>query len=270
MRLQQLIQSLKKGIYAWAFWIPFAFVFTWSGSPFCRSDNLLLATIQWFVLGSILGTLSGITTVTVVWAALKLAKLSRIKSTVFATSTVLCLGGFAGGATFHFLPEWPDTTHYKLLMPHAYKVHLKEGSYTLWYYPDWTRADQNRFPLMEHTERLSRMQFPSPFTSIKASDGSEVYLTNSKHSGGGGCRIYKRMIGEIEIKKTGEYTVGASLEDRKERFVLAIVPFTAYDPNIIQHGPSISYFTGEEDTSNLISPESTTMGATIAKEERAR
>lgn len=270
MRLQKLIQSQKKGIYAWIFWILFAFVFTYSGSLICRSDNFFFAITMWFVLGSILGTLSGLATVTVVWAASKLAKLSRTKSTIFATSTVLCLGGFVGGATFHFLPEWPDTTHYKLLMPHAYKVHLKEGSYTLWYYPDWTKADQNRFPLMEHTERLSRMQIPSPFTSIKASDGSEVNLTNSQHTGGGGGRIYKRMIGEIEIKKTGEYTVGASLEDRKESFVLAIVPFTAYDPNIRPHGPPIHHFTGYEDTSNLISPESTKLGATIAKQERVR
>lgn len=267
MKLQQLIQSLRKGIYAWAFWIPFTFMFFEIGGLFKQSDNFLFATIMWFVPGSIIGTISGLTTVAVVWAASKLAKLSRTKSTIFATSTVLCLGGFVGGWLFQLIP---DTTHYKLLMPHAYKVFLKEGSYTLWYYPDWTRADQNRFPLMEHTERLSGMLFPSLFTSIKASDGSEVNLTNSKHSGGGGCRIYKRMIGEIEIKKTGEYTVGASLEDRKESFVLAIVPFTAYDPNIRPHGPSIGYFTGDEDTSNLNSPESTKMGATIAKEERAR
>lgn len=246
MKLQQLIQSLRKGIYAWAFWIPFTFMFFEIGGLFKQSDNFLFATIMWFVPGSIIGIFSGLATVTVVWAASKLAKLSRIKSTVFATSTVLCLGGFVGGAIFHLLP---DTTCYKLMMPGTYGIILKKASYSIWYYPDWNRPDQKEFL---YTINKRREDEPNPHLIISDTTGGTIKLKPLSviyHQG----RMLRKQIYEFKINKAGTYKIRSFRPGKNKGFVIAIVPFAAYDPYRDGKPPHPILFPGDDDPSDLIS-----------------
>lgn len=246
MKLQQLIQSLRKGIYAWAFWIPFTFMFFEIGGLFKQSDNFLFATIMWFVPGSIIGTISGLTTVAVVWAASKLAKLSRTKSTIFATSTVLCLGGFVGGATFHLLP---DTTCYKLMMPGTYEIKLKEASYSIWFYPDWNRPDQKEFL---YTINKRREDERNPHLTISNTTNGTIELKPLPviyHQG----RMLRKQICEFKINKAGTYKIRSFQPGKNKGFVIAIVPFAAYDPYRDGKPPHPILFPGDDDPSDLIS-----------------
>lgn len=123
------------------------------------------------------------------------------------------------------------------MMPNKYKITLKEAHYSIWYYPYWYKKNQSNEDELRgisHKHQSFTRNKPesleSPVITLVDPKGSENSVSVKRYEivrGGllaGPDYLYVVKVGEIRVKKTGDFFISAQNKLTSDNFVITLVP----------------------------------------------